>query len=233
MIAVALDLLRWVSRPLPLERVSGLLLSPYFAGGRQELRARAEFDAFGLRRTKTLLRPEVSLEAMTQLVERTKIAGMNELLAALRRMRQVAMRRFGKEDAQTHAEWADAMREILNAANWGAGESQDSVEFQMQAKWESTLDELATLDFDGVWIRFGAALESVGADCEEDDVCTGVARGSGAGDGSAGGRRQRVRCCVVSAGRRSDLADVGSTNPLLPWQMQRELGCREQMPRER
>ena len=31
MVAVALDLLRWVTGALPLERVSGLLLSPYFA----------------------------------------------------------------------------------------------------------------------------------------------------------------------------------------------------------
>ena len=31
MVAAALDLLRWAVGPLPLERVSGLLLSPYFA----------------------------------------------------------------------------------------------------------------------------------------------------------------------------------------------------------
>ncbi len=33
MVATALDLLRWVAGALPLERVSGLLLSPYFRGG--------------------------------------------------------------------------------------------------------------------------------------------------------------------------------------------------------
>ena len=36
MVAAALDLLRWVMGPLPLERVSTLLLSPYFADGREQ-----------------------------------------------------------------------------------------------------------------------------------------------------------------------------------------------------
>ena len=41
----------------------------------------------------------------------------------------------------------------------GAGET--SVEFQTRRKWESALDELATLDFDGVQVEFVQALEAL------------------------------------------------------------------------
>ena len=49
MVATALDVMRWVGGALPLERVSALLVSPYFGYGAGELEARAEFDAFELR----------------------------------------------------------------------------------------------------------------------------------------------------------------------------------------
>jgi ATP-dependent helicase/nuclease subunit B len=223
MVAAALDLLRWVLGPLPLERVSGLLLSPYFADGRQVLGARAQLDAFVLRPAKGLLRPEVSLDALTGLVERNRAPNLEGLLAALRRMRQVVARHFAKDAAQTHAEWADAMRELLKAANWGAGEGQDSVEFQMQTKWESELDELATLDFDGSWVRFSDALESL----EQIAKKTMFAPAS---------REAPVQVMgpLEAAGSRFDAvwflraADLTwpmkvSASPLLPWQMQREL----------
>ena len=61
MVATALDLLRWAVEALPLERVSGLLLSPYFAMTSEERGARAEFDAFELRKAR-MLRPEISLD---------------------------------------------------------------------------------------------------------------------------------------------------------------------------
>ena len=43
---------------------------------------------------------------------------------------------------------------------WGAGKGEDSVEFQTRRKWESALDELATLDFDGraSWICAGSGV---------------------------------------------------------------------------
>ena len=223
MVAAALNLLRWVAGPLPLERVSGLLLSPYFAGGREELGARAEFDAFHLRRAKNLLRPELSLEALIALLERANTPGLGGLLIALKRMRQVGARHFVKDDAQTHAEWADAMREVLNAAGWGANAAQDSVEFQTQTKWESVLDELATLDFDGAWVRFGSALESLER----------IAKGTMFAPASREAPVQ-VMGPLEAAGSRFDAVwflragDLSwptavSTTPLLPWQMQREL----------
>ncbi len=91
MIATALDLLRWSRRPLPLETVSRLLLSPFFTADEDERGARAEFDAFELRRS-TLLRPELSLDALIALAEdsRRRAPRLGGLLRQLRSLRRTA-----------------------------------------------------------------------------------------------------------------------------------------------
>ncbi|WP_158791588.1 PD-(D/E)XK nuclease family protein [Granulicella sp. L60] len=157
MASVALDLLRWAMEALPLERVSILLLSPYVAVANEERGPRAEFDAFELRK-KRMLRPEISLEAMVALIEGSRRRSkLGHLLSALRRMDAVA-RRIEGLNARSHADWADAMRELLEAAGWGAGVSETSVEFQTRQRWESAFDELVTLDFDGISVDFAHAL---------------------------------------------------------------------------
>jgi ATP-dependent helicase/nuclease subunit B len=160
MIAAALDLLRWGTGALPLERVSGLLLSPYFAMSTEERGARAEFDAFELRKAR-MLRPEISTEGLASALEKSKRRGkLSRLLAALRATRAIANRLQGMT-ARTNAEWAERMRELLEAAAWGTGPGETSVEFQTRRKWESALDELATLDFDGLQVEFVQALDAL------------------------------------------------------------------------
>jgi ATP-dependent helicase/nuclease subunit B len=160
MVAVALDLLHWATGPLPLERVSGLLLSPYFAVAGHERGARAEFDAFELRKER-MLRPEISLDGLVAVVERSKRKEkLSRLLEALRTMRTLANRMQGM-NTRTNAAWAEKMRELLEAAAWGSSAGETSVEFQTRRKWEGALDELATLDFDGVQIEFNEALKAL------------------------------------------------------------------------
>jgi len=160
MVATALDLLRWAVEALPLERVSGLLLSPYFAMTSEERGARAEFDAFELR-TARMLRPEVSLDGLVTAAERSRRRGkLSRLREVLRAMRLVANRLQGM-DARTNAEWTEKMRELLEAAAWGSGSSESSVEFQTRLKWEGALDELTTLDFDSERVEFVQALEAL------------------------------------------------------------------------
>ncbi|WP_433964040.1 PD-(D/E)XK nuclease family protein [Tunturiibacter gelidiferens] len=157
MISIAFDLLRWSSEPLPVERVSGLLLSPYFAMRSGERSARAEFDAFELRKAR-MLRPEVSLHGLLELMGRSKRRSkFPQLLGTLRATERLADRLQGL-DARSHAEWAEKMREVLTTAAWGSWGKDSSVEFQTRRKWESALDELATLDFDGVPVDFAQAL---------------------------------------------------------------------------
>jgi ATP-dependent helicase/nuclease subunit B len=226
MVTAALDSLRWAQgAALPLERVSALLLSPYFAGGRAGLGERAEFDAFELRRTK-FLRPELSLEALSGLLDKTRVTGLARLAAALRRMVQARARWFAQDEALFHGEWAEAARELLEAAGWGAGASEDSLDFQTRAKWESVLDELATLDFDGTRVRFGAALDRVekiarrtlfAPESREAPVQV-------MGPLEAAGSRFDAVWFVRAGELTWPMATTSS--PLLPWQMQRELGMR-------
>ena len=222
MVTTAFDLLRWVGGSLPLEQVSRLLVSRCFAGER-ERGARAEFDAFTLRREK-MLRPEVSLEKILALVERSAQRDrLVEFHEALRGMRRVMQRWFAGQ-ARLHTEWSDAVRELLQEAHWGAGDSEDSIEFQVRQRWESTLDELATLDFDGGRVEFAEALEGLER----------IARQTTFAPESREAPVQ-VMGPLEAAGesfdavwflRAGDLQWPATTSasPLLPWAMQKELG---------
>jgi ATP-dependent helicase/nuclease subunit B len=157
LVTLALDLLRWTQHGLPIERIGHLLLSPYFAG-KGENSARAEFDAFDLR-PAPILRPEISLDG---LIERIKLSRrqdrLPQLLATLRAMRAVIGRRFAPGERRPWAEWSEAIRELLQAAAWAIASptpNDDEADragrltFQVREKWESALDELSTLDFEG------------------------------------------------------------------------------------
>ena len=223
MVATALDLLQWAVGALPLERVSRLLLSRYFAMTSEERSARAEFDAFELRKTR-MLRPEISLEGLFAAVSGSKRkVKLSRLTGALRAMRVVSNRLQGMT-ARTNAEWAEGMRELLEAAAWGSGAGETSVEFQTRRKWQSALDELATLDFDGVQVEFAQALEALER----------IARQTTFAPESRDAPVQVMGPLEAAGGtfdavwflRAGDLSwpAVAGASPLLPWAMQRELG---------
>jgi ATP-dependent helicase/nuclease subunit B len=223
MVAAALDLLEWVAGALELERVSGLLLSPYLAGG-LERAARAEFDAFELRCAE-LLRPEMALGRLAAAMERSKrTARLGRTLAALRGLRTAAERRLGTGERRPYGDWAEAMREMLAAAGWGRRASEDSVEFQTRERWESVLDELATLDFEGGRVAYGAALEAL----------RGIVNGTAFAP-EAQNAPVQILGPEESAGQRFDAVwflragemtwpPAVSGSPLLSWPLRRELG---------
>ena len=208
---------------LPLERVSGLLLSRHVAMTSEERGPRAEFDAFELRKTR-MLRPEMTLEGLFVAVNGSKRkVELPRLLAALRAMRTVATRIQGMT-VRSHAEWAEAMRELIAAAAWGSGSRETSLEFQTRRKWESALDELATLDFDGAQVEFVQALEGLERIArqmtfapESSDAPVQVMGPLEA----AGGSFDAV--WFLAAGDLSWPSAAG-VNPLVPWAMQRDLG---------
>ncbi len=161
LVKTALDLLRWTIASLPLERVSFLLVSPLFAKTEKESNSRASFDAFELRKTK-FLRPEIKLGWMIGKISDSKRRSyLANLLAALRAMDRAAKKHSVETALRTHSEWSDSIRELLAAAQWGNESLADSIEFQTRKRWEATLDELATLDFDGSRIPFERALRSL------------------------------------------------------------------------
>jgi probable DNA repair protein len=222
MVATAIDLLRWATGILPLERVSSLLLSRYFAMTSEERGARAEFDAFELRKAR-MLRPEITIDGLLALVDGSKRrAKLLRLMGALRAMRSVANRLQGMM-ARTNAEWAEGMRELLEASSWGSGVTETSVEFQTRRKWESALDELSTMDFDGVHVEFAHAL----------DALERIARQTTFAPESRDAPVQVMGPLEAAGGsfdavwflRAGDLnwPVFTGTSPLLPWAMQREL----------
>jgi probable DNA repair protein len=239
MVAAALDILRWATGPLALDRVSALLLSPHFAAGNpesgpestspvsSELLARAEFDAFVLRK-HPLLQPQITLDELHALVAESRhISSLTNLLHRLSALRPLFLRRDLLTAQQTHAEWAATFHELLDAAGWAAPGRDDSTEFQTRRKWQSALDELATLDFDsrsdGTRVPFAAALAALERIATE----TLFAPES---------RHAPIQIMgpLESAGSRFDAVwFLGSSdlawparpapNPLLPWLLQREL----------
>lgn len=223
MVATAMDVLRWSQGALPLERISSLLLSRYFAGDeRAEWLDRAEFDAFMLRRLK-LLQPRLSVDALHRHASRwkgaTAIASLVSHLGALRGA-------FGAPELpllRMHGEWAETIADMLSAAGWAQVARLDSPEFQTRRKWESALDELATLDFDDQRVPFAQALASLEHIVQQ----TLFAPES---------RHAPVQIMgpLESAGatfdalwflRANDVewSSASSPNPLLPWALQRDL----------
>jgi probable DNA repair protein len=223
MVATALDLLRWVRGTLPLDRVSGLLLSPYFAMANKERGARAEFDAFELRKMR-MLRPEISLDDLAAAVERSKRKGkLSQLLGALRAMRITANRLQGM-DARTNAAWAERMLELLEAATWGAGSSETSVEFQTRRKWESALDELATLDFDGVPAEYAQALDALERITQQTTFAPESRDAPVQVMGPLEAAGGTFDAMWFLRGGELDWPMETTSNSLLPWPMQRDLG---------
>jgi ATP-dependent helicase/nuclease subunit B len=224
MVAIALNLLTWTVGPLPLAEVSRLLLSPYFAGDEKERGGRAEFDAFVLREAD-LLRPEISLRWLRETIEDWRRNGkISRLLTAIKKMQRVAEQRSAPEDRRSYAGWADVIREVLEAAAWGAGQGENSVEFQTRRKWEGALDELATLDLGSRRVDFRQALRRLRWIAEETmfAVESREAPVQVMGPLEAAGSRFDA-LWFLGAGELSWPVSPRS-NPLLPWSLQRELG---------
>jgi len=247
MVSTALDVLRWAIGPLPLDRVTALLLSPHFAAGRpdepDELLPRAEFDAFVLRR-QPLLQPEVSLDALLALAGNAKYGAeaLPLLLKHLQALRLIFQRSdFARSErsrsertpvvrtqtARTYTDWTSVIDELLDAAGWSTPSRDSSVEFQTRRKWSSALDELATLDFDsrtdGTRVPFATALAELTRIASQTLFApeTRHAPIQILGPLESAGSRFDALWFL----RASDLAwPARSTpNPLLPWLLQHEL----------
>jgi len=223
MVAIALKLLRWTVAPLPIEEISNLILSPYFAASKSERHRRAEFDAFGLRQT-SLLRPELDLAAAIQEADgRPRLSGLQRQLHGLHR---TALRVLADARQKSFAEWADSIRELLHFAAWASAAPDTSVEFQVRRKWESALDELATLDFEGTRASLPQALDRL----EEIAQRTLFAPESREAPIQIMGPLEAAgsRFDALYFLRASDLSwpTRPGLNPLLGWRLQRDL----QMP---
>ena len=222
LIAVALSLLRWGIGALPLEAVSSLIVSDYFAQGKREGEARAAFDAFELRRIGTL-RPEITIAGLARLLAGSRrSAELAEMLGALRRLARVVEESSGI--AQGFGEWAQRFRELLARAGWGAAGTETSEEFQLRERWESALDAMSTLDFEGRAVEYDEALRALEGIVKE-TVFAPASRSAPVqvmGPLEAAGSEFDA-VWFLRAGEGSWPPEVPSL-PLVSWSFQRELG---------
>lgn len=224
LVRIALDLLRWITTSLSLERVSALLVSPLFAMVDEESDARATFDAFVLRKTK-FLRPEISLAWLIEEISRHKRRSkLVHLLRAMQAMKAAANKYTVATSIRTYTEWAEVMHDLLVAAQWGRSTQEDSIEFQTRRRWEKALDELAVLDFDGSRVRFDQAVSSL------ENISRQIMFAPESREAPI-----QVMGPLEAAGNRFNAiwflgaGDLNwpsrpTTNPLLPWSLQVEQG---------
>jgi ATP-dependent helicase/nuclease subunit B len=226
-ISTALTLLRWPLEPLPVETISALLLSPSLPTPSSAI----AFDVQVLRQ-QTLLRPELSLEAFLQLLTRGPFAdAMAPLASSLRALLRTAATENLLPPApgiegprQSHAGWADTFRTLLEAVAWSTSTTQSSLAFQLRRAWDSALDSLCTLDFDATLVPATAALQSL-TRITRDTIFAPESRSA----------PLQIMGPLELAGLPADAlwflsADdqtwppTPPSNPLLPWQLRRELG---------
>ncbi|GGA60454.1 ATP-dependent helicase [Edaphobacter acidisoli] len=224
MVRTALDLLHLAIGPISVDRASALVLSPYFSMEPAERAARAEFDVFEMRKAHRL-RPEILLDWLsTATYKSPRRKNLRRLSSALQALHPLSLR-LSKPQQKTHAEWAQTMHELLDIARWRS-EHETSIEFQIRRKWESALDELAALDFDGSRVEFSHALKSLERIVEQNMFAPESHEAPiqiiGALE-AAGATFDAI--WLMRAGDLSWPLPT-STNPLLSWRLQREL----QMP---
>jgi ATP-dependent helicase/nuclease subunit B len=157
MIAVVLDLARWIQWPLELSKVSALLLSPW-VGALDGRNQSAQFDALALRQAK-LLRQEIDLPGLLSLAQRSNHGAAP--LTWLQPLNAFLKKNENRNTPRSFADWAGFLRGLAKAANWPGERPLTGNEFQATTAWDHLLDQLATLDFRGQRVPFATALHTL------------------------------------------------------------------------
>ena len=142
----ALSLLQWIEQELPLERVSGLLLSPFFTH-RSTPEERVRFETHVLRRGRRL-RPELGLSAVLELARGVSARVASSLeLDGFEAVQKLVGDAQAPRGPGSHADWAELVRRLLRAAGWPGERPLSAMEFRATEAWDGLLDLVSTLDF--------------------------------------------------------------------------------------
>ena len=139
LVNAALLVLELAGREIEFERASGLLRSPFLAGGESELARRARLDAQLRKRAE----PVVTLDRLLTLIARdgTSCPILAQRLSALAEYRKARL--FG---AQSPSTYAKAISEALSMVGFPGERGLDSTEYQTLKKWHEVVAEFAALD---------------------------------------------------------------------------------------
>lgn len=227
MVVDALELVRWTQGPVPLERVSSMLLSPYLGENGTDDDARegaARFDVGWLRR-QLLLRSEIDIPGVLELIERREAvhSDATPLLLWLHNVQESLKKSGDLARPRGFAEWMEIIRGVLLAANWPGNRALTASEFETTRAWESLLDLVSTMDFSGRRVGFARAVEALELQAQKTMFAT-----------SSTDATVQVMSVAESEGSIFDallLLHATDTNwpapqrvhPLLPWMLQRAL----------
>ena len=142
LVDAALAVLEISAGPVPYERASRLLRSPFLAGAERESLARARADA-ALRRTAPAVLSLARLRSLLpQAIERRGGAPCPRLLALV----DTLIAAGPLQGRAPPHEWARRFTALLEAAGFPGERGLDSEEYQALARWRETVAQLATLD---------------------------------------------------------------------------------------
>jgi ATP-dependent helicase/nuclease subunit B len=219
LIADALDLTRWSERSLPLPRVSSLLLSPYL-GELADRDPSAVFDANTLRQAK-LLRPEIDIASLLQLAKRAEARQRQPLLSWLRNTHSFLQREDLKKP-RTFADWMAFVRNLTSAANWPGSRALTATEFAATVAWDSVLDLVSTLDFNGRRVSFSTALEALERQAQTTVFTPPSTNAQVQVMSVAEAEGSLFDAVLFLRATDANWPPAARTNPLLAWQLQRD-----------
>jgi len=151
LVAHALAALALGGREIEFERASGLIRSPFIAGGESELQQRARLDAKLRRRAEPLIK-------LDRLVEMADAApALARTLAAYAEFRK--QRLF---TTRAPGDWARAFSEALSLLGFPGERTLDSAEYQVLKKWHEVVARFAALDRVVAKLGFDEALTRLG-----------------------------------------------------------------------
>jgi probable DNA repair protein len=147
-------LLRWLGDAVAENELDWLFSTDQLAASQDESRALTAFMR-GLRR-RGLQRQRWTLAEFLRQRTELPAAWSERMTRARKRLQELA------RQLQTPLAWAELSVQLLEMAGWPGARPMTSAEFQGLRRWQQTVDECASLGFDGrriAWRDFLAALE--------------------------------------------------------------------------
>ena len=223
----ALELIRWTQGPLPLERVSSLLLSPYLGNNGTDLEARdamARFDVSRLRR-QLLLRSEIDLPGLLELARRndTDREGASTLFSWVRDLGEYLKKSGDLKRPRGFAEWMEWVRGVLSAATWPGNRPLTASEFEATSAWESLLDLVSTLDFGGRRVTLASALQALELQAQKATFTPPSTEATVQVMSAADAEGSIFDAVVFLHATDANWPPAEKVHPLLPWTLQRAL----------
>ena len=218
-VATLLRLLRGLIRPLPVDDVTALLLSPYLGPGRDR-DAAAQFDAWSLRE-RPPLRPELTFRDLHRLAQQSpygqsSLGWLRPLLAFTRDEGDLAAPR-------TYAAWTVFIRALARAVGWPGEQALAPQEFAATRACDHLLDSITTLDFTGRRVPFADALAALEHQAETAAVAL---PGHAPIQILSAAEAAAVPCDVLIVAQATDTnwPPAARPHPLLPWPLQASAG---------